>query len=196
MLLSGSRSPILAAVVAAIYLMSRENWRVWLGFIATGLAAGGLIFLLVPGWIKNTVSDAASRGSDSHIVIWRAALAAIAQHPILGYGPTARLSLVLPGLPYPFPHNLYLSLLFYSGAVGMMLFLALIASLALRVGWVHTGRVALCFVPLFTGLTDLSQIIKGPAPIWYIFWVPILLLITDLRHPQNSADPVPNETKR
>lgn len=182
MLLSGSRTPILATAVATIYLLRRENWRIWFGFAAAGLGAAVLVFLLVPGWIKNTVADAASRGSDFHTVIWRAAINAIAQHPILGYGPTARLPLILPDLPYPFPHNFYLSLLFYSGAVGLVLFLGLIVSLVLRASWDHSGRVALCLIPLIAGLSDLSQIIKGPSSIWYIVWVPVLLLVTDLRH--------------
>ena len=187
MLLSGSRTPIFATVVATAYLLRRENWRIWLGLAAAGLGAAALVVLLFPSWIKHTVADAASRGSDFHVVIWRAAIAAISQHPILGYGPTARLALVLPGLPDPFPHNFYLSLLFYSGGVGLVLFLALIVSLALRAGWGHTGRVALCLIPLIAGFSDLSQIIKGPSPIWYIFWIPVLLLVTDLRHRPEPA---------
>jgi hypothetical protein len=38
--------------------------------------------------------------------------------------------------------------------------------------------LALRLVPLVAGLSDLSQIIKGPAPIWYIFWLPALLIMS------------------
>jgi len=187
MLLSGSRAPIFATAVGTTYLLRRENWRIWAGMAVAGFSAACLIFLLFPGWIRHIMVDVASRGADSHIVIWRAAIAAIAVHPVLGYGPTARLALVIPGLPHPFPHNLYLSLLFYSGAVGLVLFIGLIFSLLTRACWAHTGRVALCLVPLITGLSDLGQIMKGPSPIWYIFWVPVLLLLTDLRRSPSAA---------
>lgn len=187
MLLSNSRGPIFAAAVGTVCLLRQESPRIWLCTAIAGLSAAAMVFLLFPGWTRNMIADAVSRGSDFHILIWRATIAAISLHPILGYGPTARLSLVIPNLPHPFPHNFYLSLLFYSGAIGFALFLALIVSLVMRAGCGHIGRVALCLVPLITGLFDLGQVMKGPAAIWYIFWVPILFFITELRHRPSSS---------
>lgn len=186
-LLSGSRGPLLAAAIATLYRLRDENWRIWLACAAAGLGCLALGLLFARRWLTEAAVSAATRGSDFHVTIWQAALALIKQHPLIGYGPTARLPLILPGLVNPFPHNLYLSLLLYSGAIGLALFLGLIVSLAWRAGWGHGGRVALCLVPLITGCSDLGSVIKGPAPIWYIVWVPVLLLITELRYPPAAA---------
>lgn len=178
MLLSGARGPLLAAGICTLYRLKGENWRVWSGIIVVGLITLAVAVICVPGWVKNTVSDALTRGSDYHLTIWREAILEILKRPFIGYGPTARLPIILPKLSYPFPHNLYLSLLFYSGIVGLLLFISLLVGFVIRSGSRRSGRVALCLVPLIIGLTDLGQIIKGPAAMWYIVWVPILFFIT------------------
>jgi hypothetical protein len=33
-------------------------------------------------------------------------------------------------------------------------------------------------VPLIVGISDLVQILKGPSPMWYILWMPMLLVLT------------------
>jgi O-antigen ligase len=117
------------------------------------------------------------RGGDAHTKIWALTIKEILHRPFFGYGPQARLPAVIKTLQYPFPHDLYLSLLFYSGIVGLLLFAGFVITSFQQMGVADRGRVALCMVPLITGLTDLSQIIKGPAAIWYIVWVPFLLAI-------------------
>jgi hypothetical protein len=54
--------------------------------------------------------------------------------------------------------------------------------------------MALCLVPLIAGLTDLSQIIKGPAAIWYIVWAPFLLAACV--DPQKEPERVPRRSTR
>ena len=82
-----------------------------------------------------------------------------------------------------FPHDLYLSVLFYSGAVGCVLFAALLAWCAACLGRVRGGQdwlwvVSLWIAMLIAGLTDLGQITKGPSSLWFIFWLPVGLAIT------------------
>ncbi len=178
MLLSGAQGPLLAAGICTLYRLKGENWRIWLGIFAIGLITLAFAVFLVPGWVKNTLSGAFTRGSDYHFSIWRETITEISKRPFLGYGPTARLPITLPQLPHPFPHNLYLSLVFYSGIVGLFLFMAMLVGFVIRPGSRRPGRIALCLVPLIVGLTDLGQMIKGPAAMWYIVWVPILFFIT------------------
>ncbi len=38
-------------------------------------------------------------------------------------------------------------------------------------------RLALLANLVLTGLSDLSQVTKGPSPMWYIVWLPIVLAL-------------------
>jgi hypothetical protein len=38
-----------------------------------------------------------------------------------------------------------------------------------------------------SGLTDLSQITKGPGPLWFIIWVPIILALGPPRRVPNTG---------
>jgi O-antigen ligase len=177
LLQSGSRGPILAAATGALYLLAGQPRKIWIWITGAGAAVLVLLVLLEPSTIRQTIQLAVARGDDYHSDIWKEAVKLILQRPFIGYGSQARLPIVILTLHYPFPHNLYLSILFYTGIIGLLLFLGFVTSCFLQLGMAQRGRVALCLVPLITGLTDLSQIIKGPAAIWYILWVPFLLAI-------------------
>ena len=182
MILSNSRGPVLAVAIATAYRLSRERWQIAAGFgltVFTGLVG---MFAIFPHWARALLANDFQRGTDWHVTIWRAALAAIASRPVVGYGPTARLPINLPGLPYPFPHDLYLSTLFYSGAIGLVLLALLMITIFRNSNRLPPVYVAVCIIPLVSGITDLSQIIKGPSAIWFVFWVPVLLNITAIMH--------------
>jgi hypothetical protein len=112
----------------------------------------------------------------------------------LGHGLAANLHLDVGGSAgkdvgdvITFPHDLYLSLLFYSGVVGFGLFVAMAGVLTWRLrpawwagGWRNAEWAwlsALWVNVLVAGLTDLGQITKGPGPLWFIVWVPVGLLL-------------------
>jgi O-antigen ligase len=177
LLLSGSRGPILAVAAALLYLLVGQPLKIWAWIAGLGAAVLAVLALAEPSTIWQTIQIALDRGDDKHAQIWRDAVTEIAKRPFLGYGPQARLPVIVETQVFPFPHDLYLSLLFYSGSVGLLLFAAFAVSCFRRLGRAHRGYTALCLVPLIAGLTDLSQIIKGPAAIWYIVWVPFLLAI-------------------
>ena len=105
----------------------------------------------------------------------------VTAHPVVGNGLAANLD--LPHMT--FPHDLYLSVLFYSGVVGLALFVALAWVVTLRLWHGRVGRdadwlwmTALWLNALLCGLTDLGQITKGPGPIWLIFWLPAGLALS------------------
>lgn len=185
--LSYSRTALIAmaAALLLIFLGRRPLLAALTGLaIAAGTAAlwkfGNILFPVL--W-----ENLLSRGSDCHAQLWYAAWQAIRIHPLIGYGPSA----VLPksGLasqfcpPYPSPHSLYLCILYYSGAIGLLLFVVTLGllwrhltiatqGLARRI-WLGVG-----LIPLIVGISDLVQIIKGPSPMWYILWMPMLLVLT------------------
>ena len=115
----------------------------------------------------------------------------IRQRPIFGHGLAANLHLHVgdarTGDWITFPHDLYLSLLFYSGIVGFGLFAALAAVVSWRLArrlpasWTDiewAWLAALWLFVLVAGLTDLGQITKGPGPMWFIVWLPLGLVLT------------------
>ncbi len=185
LVLSYSRSALLAAgVVTVLLVLGKRPLTAILAF--AGLAAGALVFWKFgPALFPTLWNNLASRGDDCHVQLWQASWHAIRVHPLIGYGPSA----TLPHMdvkycpPYPAPHNLYLSILYYSGAIGLALFAVTVLLLwrhlldATR-GFSRRLWLSVGLVPLIVGLTDLVQIIKSPSVMWYIFWMPILLVVT------------------
>ena len=114
-------------------------------------------------------------GTSGHFEAWRLAWSGIAARPLFGNGLAADLPLTY-GADKRFPHDLFLSLLFYSGAVGLALFLPLLAMVATRVIRARDAWVGSLLVSgLVAGLTDFGQITKGPGPLWLIIWLPLAL---------------------
>ncbi len=182
LVLTESRGPWLAASLATLFLCAAGPWR-WRAL--GGLAALALAWWLLPGWVRHHQADMlVARGSSHRFEIWNRTWQLIRERPLAGHGLAANLD--LPGIT--FPHDLYLSVLFYSGAVGGMLF----ASLVLWVTWtLWQGRrertpewlwmVSIWAAVLIAGLTDLGQITKGPGPMWFIFWLPVGLVLAKAR---------------
>lgn len=181
---NGSRTAFLALLGGLVVaVIGNRKACVYLCLAVIALGGGlGVLYALHFGPLDNFISDAMARGSDCHVAIWRTGWELFLKHPLLGYGPSMRLSLKPDGFcpTHPGPHDIYLSLLVYSGLVGFVLFwLCEITSLQrilrLRTGLQRQFDLALICVPLIAGLTDLNHIIKGPSPLWYIIWLPLLL---------------------
>lgn len=187
LMVSYSRTP-LVALVCALGIICLGSWKLCGRLALAGLCvvlATLLVWWLQPGIAGLLANNFLARGTDCHVTIWRTAWGLILQNPVVGYGPSARLPIAPHGFcpAYPSPHNLYLSLLLYSGLVGFLLFW-----LCQWLLWRHLRQVSAGFttrlwlavmvVPLVSGLSDLTQVIKGPAPGWYIIWVPMLLVMS------------------
>ena len=178
--LTASRGPLLAGTAATLFLCAAGPWR-WRALACVTVLA--VAWLLLPAAIRHHQADVlVARGASHRLEIWHRTLQMVAQHPVLGNGLAANLD--LPGMT--FPHDLYLSVLFYSGAVGLLLFLALAGAVTARLArdrgtggalqdWLW--MVALWISTLLSGLTDLGQITKGPGPMWFIFWLPVGLVL-------------------
>lgn len=81
---------------------------------------------------------------DTRQITWPLALDEIAKSPIIGHGPRMRPYDIqgtgLANSPIPYPHNLYLYLLYSTGVVGLVAFLSLLASLAISLWRAHKPR--------------------------------------------------------
>lgn len=192
-LLTESRGPLLSAAASTLFLCAAGPWR---GRAVGALAALAAGWWLLPAWMRrHQEAVLVARGVSHRPEIWHRTLQMVADHPLLGNGLAANLD--LPGMT--FPHDLYLSVLFYSGAVGLALFAWLLAVVLLRLWRARPGQqapdwvlpdwlwmVALWINALIDGLTDLGQITKGPGPLWFIFWLPAGLVLARWRPPSVS----------
>ncbi len=182
LVLTESRGPWLAASVTTMFLCAAGPWR-WRAL--GGLVAVVVAWRLLPGWVRHHQADMlVARGSSHRFEIWDRTLQVIRERPFFGHGLAANLD--LPGIT--FPHDLYLSVLFYSGAVGGVLFAGLVlwvcwALWEERRGWTPEWlwMVAIWVSVLVAGLTDLGQITKGPGPMWFIFWLPVGVVLARRR---------------
>lgn len=184
--LNGSRTALLALACALLLLVvgRRKAFYYFSCAVVVVLALCTSLYELHFRWVDGFINAAMARGTDCHVTIWRTAWGLFLQRPVFGYGPSARLPILPHGAcpAYPSPHNLYLSLLVYSGLIGFALFWVCEAEvlrhlLHLRTGLQRRFGLMVMLVPLVTGLSDLTQVIKGPSPLWYIIWVPLLLVV-------------------
>jgi O-antigen ligase len=173
-----SRGALLAATGGTLVLFAAGRWRKRACFAV--IAACLLWLTLAPAALRAHVMRLLTeRGTSHRLEIWRTTWSLIRQKPLLGHGLAAN----VPLSPTGFPHSLTLSLLFYSGAVGLLLFAGVAAAAARRLleappGLERAWIAALCVSGALAGLTDLGQITKGPGPIWFIIWAPLLLALS------------------
>ena len=174
--LTGSRGPLLAVLGAAVILVGFARLRLLAAMAGIVALIAGAVWLLHPPAVIDLVAHQIARGDSHRLDIIRVSLQAIARSPWIGLGPNATLG--RPG--EDFPHNLFLSAVFYGGVIGLGLMLALFG-FAVVAAWRAPSRLAravglaLIAQVVLVGMTDLSNIIKGPSPMWYLFWLPLLL---------------------
>jgi O-antigen ligase len=173
-----SRGAWLAAAGGTILLLAAGPWRRPAALALCAAIAAW--FFVVPTALRRHVSRLVlERGASHRFEIWGITWRLIRQKPIFGHGLAAN----VPPWPTGFPHSLVLSLLVDSGGIGLLLFAALAGLAAIRLAKARNAVdrawvAALCLSGLLAGLTDLGQITKGPGPIWFIIWAPLLLALT------------------
>ncbi len=173
-----SRGALLGAAGGTVLLFMCGPWR-WRAFavLAALLAAW---FLLAPLSLRaHALHLAVERGTSHRSEIWAHTLELIRQKPFFGHGLAAN----LPPSPTGFPHSLYLSLLFYGGMVGLLMFVGLAVGVTRRLARrpmvaEQAWLVAVWLNGLLAGITDFGQITKGPGPLWAIIWLPVALVLS------------------
>ena len=178
-LMCESRGPIAAAWVATVFLAAGAKWR-WRLLVFGAVCAA--LWLLLPAALHQHVIEVLMRRGASHRVdIWADTLGQIRQRPWFGHGLGAQMHLAIGGQDITFPHDLYLSLVYYSGVMGLTLFVAMAGVLARRLARTWDSEAAwlaaMGLAVLVGGLTDLGQVTKGPGPMWLILWVPVGLIL-------------------
>lgn len=174
--LTGSRGPLLSVLAGLVVLIGMRRPQLMLLFTLAALVLGTGIWFLDGGVLSQIVREQFARGDSHRFRIWALSWQHIEQAFWLGHGPTWKLA--LPG--ETFPHNLLLSTWLYAGFIGVLALLAYLCTVLKSLFTVpdYDQERPLCLAvlthTLLSAMTDFGQVIKGPAPMWYIFWLATL----------------------
>lgn len=191
--LTGSRGPLAATAVGCAVLLAGLPRRWVLGLAGAALLGVAVVHALDGHLIADVLMRLTERGWSNRLDIWRQSLEVIRARPLIGHGLTA----LLPRARDAFPHDLYLSTWLYGGAIGLGLLLGCFALVArglwrMPAGLERRTLAALAVTAALVGATDLSQVVKGPGPMWYIIWVPLAFCVAAAR----AADPAGGNEER
>ena len=177
LLLTGSRTPLLA-VAAALLWLALLQWRqrAWL-IIAAGLSAAISWQLLQPAETLLT------RGLSYRPAIWAEALRQLEGNFWFGLGLEHPQVFQVTGLDEALAdtHNTPLGVLFEGGVAGLALWLLMYAY-ALGYAWTQRRRrdvaaaSALVVFGLVAGFTEGSGFFSRPNEHWFLLWIPLALL--------------------
>jgi len=174
-LATGSRTPLVALTLAALWLCYICWNRRSVFMLGSMFIAGAATFALFADKIFE-------RGSSFRIELWQLTLDRIAEHPWIGHGYNAGLSLD-PGAGYPLqePHSFALGVLYYVGIIGLLpwlFFLAwsFISSRRHRVQPLFIIASAWLAFGIGAGLTEGGGIISRPKEHWFLLWIPLALI--------------------
>lgn len=176
-LATGSRTPLLATTLTCAWLIVAcwNKRAIWL--IIAGTTTLLAMVLLYPEALS-------SRGLSYRPELWEKTLIKVAEQPWCGFGFDAHLTIFLADMPtYGFsePHNFALGVLYYTGIIGLIIWLALHA-LALYQCWKHRGDVlfiicgALLVYGIGAGITEGGGILSRPKEHWFVTWIPLALI--------------------
>lgn len=176
LLATGSRTPLVAMALASAWLvLACWNKRAVMLLFA-GICSLLALLLLYPEVLLN-------RGMSYRLDLWKDALEKISQQPWLGYGFDAPLAIYIDGFSVPFsePHSFAIGVLYYTGLVGLSLWLTL-HGLALSYCWRQRHNLlfivcgALLVYGIGAGLAEGGGILARPKEHWFVTWIPLALI--------------------
>lgn len=176
LLATGSRTPIVATALTCAWLIvacwnKRSAW-----LLLCGLLGALALAMLYPEVLSN-------RGLSYRPELWTQTLSMVAQQPWQGFGFGAHLAIFIAELNTSFsePHNFALGVLYYTGIIGLALWLAM-HGLALIQCWKHRSNYlfivcgALLVYGIGAGLTEGGGILPRPKEHWLATWIPLALI--------------------
>ncbi|UVJ44446.1 bifunctional O-antigen ligase/aminoglycoside phosphotransferase family protein [Pseudomonas sp. LS1212] len=174
-LATGSRTPLVAITLAAIWL----SLICWNHRSALMISAIALITAVVVTAFPEMIS---SRGDSFRFEIWTITLQLINEKLLLGHGYGSHLS-IDPGTGYSLsePHSFALGVLYYVGIIGFLPWLAMQAW-GLLSCWRHRTQPlfilasSLLVFGIGAGLTEGGGILSRPKEHWFLLWIPLALI--------------------
>src|SRR5690554_627115 len=174
-LATGSRTPLLALTCTAIWMVLISKGKT-LKILSIALIISMIVICLIfPDIIL-------SRGLSYRPELWSLAIKQIMQAPLLGYGFDAHPSLYIESLNMHFrePHNIHISVAYYSGLIGASLWMAmhiivLIYCIKNRDNIYFIAASCLLIYGISAGMTEGGSLLPRPKEHWFITWIPLAL---------------------
>lgn len=174
-LATGSRTPLVALTLGASWLAVLCWNRRSIPLLAAAPLAVIAIMLLAPHLIT-------ARGDSYRLEIWQQVWALFMQHPLIGNGYDAPLS-IDPGTGFALsePHSFALGVLYNVGLIGFLPWIGMLGY-ALYSGWRHRAlpvyrmATALLMFGIGAGLTEGGGILSRPKEHWFLLWIPLALV--------------------
>lgn len=173
-----SRTAFVSMVISLLFLAVSTSAERRALYALILLALVGMLLLFFPDVVENALL----RGQGLRPLIWAQAWEEIKAAPIFGHGLISVIAVESGKNVFETTHNAYLQVLWQGGAIGLGLFLLLLA-LSFRCAWRHAQRhsdyTILCIL-LFTAcimMTGVDTLIARPRDQWMVFWFPLALLL-------------------
>lgn len=174
------------------YSCHSRKQALWTGGLI--LAGAAMTALLFGEAIGTTVSEMITRGDSYRMQLWATTLDKINDSPWLGHGMLARIDYNMTATYHTdSPHNIYLTTALALGIPGAAILLVAIGTLGVHIlrrlplgnhMVFFTGLLIIC--SLTSGMIDHSRIVKGPSPLWIIFWLPLAMGMGELMRYRQS----------
>ncbi|MEA1606595.1 MULTISPECIES: O-antigen ligase family protein [Pseudomonas] len=176
LLATGSRTPLVATALTCAWLIVACWSKRSVGLLLFGALGALALIVLYPEVLS-------SRGLSYRPELWAKTLSMVIQQPWQGFGFGAHLTIFIADLKMSFsePHNFALGVLYYTGIIGLVLWLAM-HGLALFQCWKHRSNYlfivcgALLVYGIGAGLTEGGGILSRPKEHWLVTWIPLALI--------------------
>jgi O-antigen ligase len=181
--LSGSRNAwvsVLAGLFTFVCAHTIVDRRRFLRVVCT---AGVLLAAALSIMLMNDDARAflMPRGSSFRPEIWSHFLLEVWNNgPVFGRGILTLDDVQAGGVVFPHAHNMYLSVLFQSGVLGLVLFVALVA-MVLKTLYEHYAvddaklALGILAIALPSYLLDGHEIVDKVGETWFLFWLPVAI---------------------
>ena len=182
-LLSESRNGQIGAVLGVGTLLIAHRVPDRQRFAVAVLGMGVILVAGLAALIANEASQTLvlPRGDSYRPAIWLATLSAVMDGGLwFGRGILTDDTLVTAAGEFPHPHNMYLSVLFQGGLVGVALFATLIAAVVRTLFDHYPNRDAklalgILGLALPAWLLDGHELIDKVGMTWFLFWLPVAI---------------------
>ena len=187
-LLTQGRTAIALHAAWLAILIVQPAWKRWGDRIVDRLLAvigAGIIALQLSDRLYQRLAEYFDllwrRGDGYRLQLWKTAWTLYRKHPWMGYGLDAPIGNEITESA----HDLYLSTFLYFGLpAGVLLIVSVLWTVGSAIKALQRKRknltvfwVLLLLTGLVSGIVDHRQIVRGPCPMWTIFWLPIAVAV-------------------